>query len=184
LITERVMQFLSELPGISGYKERERRRELDKRIRQSLMEALEDVRSQWSDLQLDVLNVGGLRWMDDMERINSRLTLLADKVRSAAYGYRPIFDLDQVQEAALDRLLQFDRDLLKRIPTLGEKLKAARAAAQSSPDAFGKALNDFREALNALLEVYDKRDTLIRTGEAKNVSAPSTPDEAAGDKSK
>ena len=173
---ERISEVLSNLPGLSGYKQRETRREVDKRIRQSLMEALEEVRSALSDLQLDVLNVGGLRWMDDMERINSRLTLLVDKVRSAAYGYRPLFDLEQVREAELDRLIQFDRTLLQQVETLKRHLATAREAASGSADAFGKALREFYTSLGELLELYNRRDELIRTGAARRPAPESSTD--------
>jgi len=171
---DRISEILSHLPGISDYKKREVRREVDKRIRQSLMDALEDVRSGLNDIQLDVLNTGGLRWMDDMERINSRLTLLMDKVRSAAYGYRPLFDLEKVREAELDRLSQFDRGLLQEVGKLKDRLEAIRSGASQSPEALGTALRDFYATLGQLLELYNRRDELIRTGEAKRAQEDTT----------
>lgn len=153
-----VERFLAQLPGIKEYKEREIRREVDKRVRQEVMDALERARAALSDLQRDVLDAGGLRWMDDIERIQSRLILLADKVRSAAYGYRPLFDLERVREADLERLIAFDRDILSRIPDLESRIDAARAAATQSAEALGKALQDLYEAVSRLLDAYSKRE--------------------------
>ncbi len=156
-----VERALSGLPGIREYKDKEIRREVDKRIRQEIMDALERVRSTLNDLQRDVLSTGGLQWMDDLERIHSRLILLTDKVRSAAYGYRPLFDLERVREEELERLLAFDREVLARVPDLEDRLQAAREAATESAEAFGKALQELYAAVTALLEAYTKRERAI-----------------------
>ena len=154
----RVEQILAGLPGIREYKDKEIRREVDRRVREELMAALEAVRSSLTDLQNEVLSAGGIRWMNDLERIHSRLTLLHDKVRSAAYGYSPLFDLERVREAELERLLAFDRDILARIPELEERLAAARAAATQSAEAFGTALRELYATLTDLLETYSRRE--------------------------
>ena len=156
-----IERFLAGLPGIREYKEREIRREVDKRVRQELMDALERARATLSDLQRDVLAAGGIQWMDDIERIQSRLILLGDKVRSAAYGYRPLFDLERVREVELERLLAFDRDILQRVPELEQHLEAARAAATQSAEAFGKALQELYAAVSALLDAYAKRERVV-----------------------
>ncbi len=154
----RIERALAQLPGIREYKEREIRREVDKRIRQEIMDALERARATLTDLQRDVLSAGGIRWMDDIERIQSRLILLGDKVRSAAYGYRPLFDLERVREAELERLIAFDKDILQRIPEVEKHLEAAKAAATQSAEAFGQALQALYESVTALLETYAKRE--------------------------
>ncbi len=166
-----VERFLAQLPGIREYKEREIRREVDRRIRQELMEALEKARTTLSDLQRDVLDAGGLRWMDDIERIQSRLILLTDKVRSAAYGYRPLFDLERVREADLERLIAFDKDILRRVPELDRHLEAARAAATQSSEALGKALQELHAAVTALLDAYSRRERVVH-GQEEEAPSP------------
>ncbi|NPA91904.1 MAG: hypothetical protein GXO55_10765 [Chloroflexi bacterium] len=157
-----LQRFLDQLPGVAGYRRKETRREVDKRIRQQLMEELEHVRRSLSDLQLSVLSRGGLRWMNELERIHSRLTLLTDKIRSAAYGYRPLFDVEQVEESQLDALIRFDRDMLARVETLKEQLQPLREKAQLSGEAFSQALRTFYQTLTDLLDTYNRRDALIR----------------------
>ncbi len=157
-----IERFLSQLPGIAGYRAKETRREVDKRIRQQLMEELEHVRNAVSDIQRTALRTGGLRWMNELEGINSRLTLLIDKVRSAAYGYRPLFDLEQVKEGELDELIRFDREILSQLPRLNELVQRARETASQSPDTFGPALRALYDAITDLLNTYNQRDRLVR----------------------
>lgn len=165
---------VAELPVIRDYKEKEMRRELDRRVRQRLMETLEQTRAALNDLQQEVLAAGGLQWMDDMERINSRLTLLVDRVRSAAYGYRPLFDLEKVREVELDRLLHFDRNILARTPELEQHLAAAREAATQSAESFAQALKELYAAVTELADLYTRREQVIR---GEEVEAPPLPEE-------
>ncbi len=156
-----IERVLSQLPGIREYKEREIRREVDRRIRQEVMDALERVRAGLSDLQRDVLAAGGIQWMDDIERIQSRLVLLGDKVRSAAYGYRPLFDLERIREAELERLIAFDKEILQRVPEVEARLERTKVAATQSAEAFGKALQELHQAVTALLDAYAKRERVV-----------------------
>ena len=92
------------LPGIKGYREKELRREADKQVRDNLARHLESRRRKLTSLQSDLLGAGGLDWMDDMERVVGRLQLFIDRVKTASYGYAPLFGLNRVNEDDLDRL--------------------------------------------------------------------------------
>ncbi len=153
----------SNLPGVRGYREKETRREVDRQIREEIERMLESIRHRVTDLQRDLLRIpGGIRWMNDLERIQSKLTLFADKVRTAAYGYRPLFDVEKIREAELDRLLRFDTDILERLPQLEEAVDAVQDAATQSSEAFGNALKALYTTLEDLYEIYTQREQTIR----------------------
>ncbi len=160
--TNALEKFWNQLPGVGAYRAKETRREVDKRIRQQLMEELEHIRVAVSEIQRTVLRERGLRWMNDLERIHSRLTLLIDKVRSAAYGYRPLFDLDQVKEEELEALIRFDKELLARLPQVEARIQQVRNTSPQEPEIFEKALHALYDAITDLLMTYDKRDALVR----------------------
>ena len=160
-----VTEILRSLPGLGGYKEREIRREVDRRVRDAIVHTLESVRRSLNDVQQDVLQAGGIRWMDDFERVQSRLTLLADKVRSAAYGYRPLFDLERVDETVLERLIRFDREILQQAADLEARVAAVREAATQSAEALGQALQALYDAVSRLLATYGERDRWAQQGE-------------------
>ena len=81
------------IPGLKGYKEKELRRETDKKIRDSLARRLEARRRKITGLQSDLLSSGGLLWMDDVEKLVGRIQLLIDRIKTASYGYAPLFEV-------------------------------------------------------------------------------------------
>ncbi len=126
------------LPGVKGYREKELRREADKQVRDTLARQLETRRQKLTSLQNDLLAAGGLDWMDDIERVVGRLQLFIDRVKTASYGYAPLFGLNRVQEEELDRLAGFDQDLYNQVGPLDEaigKLEQAVAANDGIKDA-------------------------------------------------
>ena len=56
-----------------------------------------------------------------MERCATKMQILADSIRTASYGYAPLFDDVRVKEEELDALAQFDEGLaagVERIKTI------------------------------------------------------------------
>ncbi|MGV8084601.1 MAG: hypothetical protein AB2L09_13375 [Coriobacteriia bacterium] len=154
-------KFVSKLPGIKGYREKDMRREADKRVREGLAEALEAVRRQFSGMQNDLLASGGLLWMDDMERVVGRLQLLIDRVKTAAYGYTPFFDLDKVKEDELDRLIEYDQSLFDGIPRL-ETAVGKVAEAIEANEGIKEAIKAVGELLANMNETFGRRMESIK----------------------
>lgn len=171
-----------QLPGLREYRAREVRREVDRRVREHIMAAVEQARSALSDVQRDVLAAGGLQWMEVFDRVQQRLILLHDKVRSAAYGYRPVFDVETVDTAALERLLEFDRAVLAQVKGLMPRVRALREAVQS-PERLGQALRELSQHVAQLLSVYTYRERAAH-GEAVSLADVTLPEESKGTEAK
>ena len=149
------------LPGVKGYREKELRREADKQVRDTLARQLETRRQKLTSLQNDLLAAGGLDWMDDIERVVGRLQLFIDRVKTASYGYAPLFGLNRVQEEELDRLAGFDQDLYDQVGPLDEaigKLEQAIAANDGIKDAL-KAVGDIVSGMN---QTFNRRAEVIQ----------------------
>jgi hypothetical protein len=156
-----VEKFIGKLPGVKGYREKEMRRDADKQVRMVLAQRLETRRAKLTALQGDLLDSGGLQWMDDVERVVGRLQLLIDRVKTATYGYAPLWDLNQVDENDLDRLAVFDQDLFEQVPPLDEaigKLEEAVGANAGIKEAL-KAVGDLVTGLN---ETFNRRADVIK----------------------
>jgi len=96
-----------------------------------------------------------------VERVVGRLQLFIDRVRTASYGYAPLFSLDKVDETDLDRLAVFDQDLYEQIQPLDEALARLEEAAQSNTgvkDAL-KAVGDLVTGMN---ETFNRRADVIK----------------------
>jgi hypothetical protein len=157
-------RFISGLPGIKGYREKELRREADKQVRDSLAHALEERRSKITALQGELLSVGGLLWLDDVERVVGRLQLLIDRIRTAAYGYAGFFDVQRVKEAELDRLAQFDQALFEELPKLDEAIAGLEQAVQAN-EGLKEAIKAVGDLLAGLNETFGRRVEAMRSAE-------------------
>lgn len=156
-----IEKFVAKLPGIKGYREKEMRRDADKQVRESLARRLESRRRKLTALQSDLLSAGGLLWMDDAERVVGRLQLLIDRIKTAAYGYAPLWALNRVKEDDLDRLLAFDQALFDEVARLDEAIAGLEAAVQAN-DGIKDALLEVGDLLNALNETFGRRTDIIQ----------------------
>ena len=153
--------FVTKIPGISGYREKEMRRDADKQLRDALAKRLESRRRKLTALQGELLDSGGILWMDDMERVVGRLQLLIDRVKTASYGYAPLFALNRVKEDDLDRLIEFDQALADEVGRLDEAIGGLEQAVQAN-EGVKEALKAVGDLLTGLNETFGRRVDVIK----------------------
>ena len=156
-----VEKFFAKLPGIKGYREKELRREADKQVRDNLARRLESRRRKLTALQSDLLTSGGLLWMDDVERVVGRLQLLIDRIKTASYGYAPLWGLNRVKEDDLDRLIAFDQALAEEVGKLDEAIGTLESAVQAN-EGIKEALAAVGDLLTSLNETFGRRAEVIQ----------------------
>ena len=147
-------RLMSHVPGYSGYKEKENRRAADKLLRDHLAGQLGAQRRQLADLQRQLLDSGGLRMMDDLDRAVTKVQKLADAVRTASYGYAGLFDAVTVKEEQLDQLYDFDDSMLAHV-----------SAIQDSIDALSEAIDadgDVKEAIKSVVTTAEEANVRWR----------------------
>ncbi len=124
----------SKIPGYRGYKEKEDRRAADKLLREHLADQLNEQQRRLAELQRDLLEGGGLLLVDDLERAVTKVQKLADKVRTASYGYAGLFDEVKVKEEELDALYDFDESMLGHVSAIQAAIDALAAAMDAGGD--------------------------------------------------
>lgn len=154
---------LAGVPGYKGYKQKELRRETDKTLRTVLARQIEDQKARLTGLQTDLVSSGQLGLLDDMERCATKMQLLADSIRTATYGYAPLFDDVRVKEEELDALARFDQGLfdgVERIKTVVDTMSTL--AGRPEPDWMEsiRALNSTVENLN--VEYGHRREVILQ----------------------
>ncbi len=163
-----LLAFIEKLPLIGDYRRKEKRRDIDRRLREGLVQVLDRARRHLTDIQKEVLRTpGGLYWMDDIERLHSRLLLLIDEIRTTTDAYRPLFDIEEVGEAALEQLRQFDVTFAREALAMEERIRALREAIYGSSEEVRKVLEALFEHMTALVDTYEKREALLRHPEAR-----------------
>ena len=140
------------VPGYHGYKEKELRRETDKTVRDMVARQLMDQRSRLSAIQADLVADGQLSLLDNLERADRKLVLLADRVRTASYGYAPLFDDLRVKEAELDALGRYDEALFGDVSRVS-------AIIDNLPTLAGRPEADWAEGIRALTTALDTMNT-------------------------
>ncbi len=153
--------FLSDLPVIGDYRDKEQRREADRRLRASIAVSLESARKRIIAIERILLNKGKLTDLPYVDVAANRLQNLVDRIRTAASGYAGFFDMEKIQEPELEKLYQFDQRLAASVPEIHEKIDAMEQAITSGED-YSQSLVDLIQSLDEFGERLDHRKEAIR----------------------
>jgi outer membrane lipopolysaccharide assembly protein LptE/RlpB len=172
-------RLLKGLPGISGYVERELRRDADKRLRDVIANQLDEQRQAILSLQKRLLSSGGLTWLDDIDGAVQKLQLLIDRVRTASYGYAGLFNAVRIREEQLNALHSFDVALAGRVVAVENAVQALSTAVANKADVLA-ACEQLTNLLDELNHLFGKRqeavldpDLLMSSGFAPTVDLSS-----------
>lgn len=157
-------RLISKIPGYHGYKEKENRRAADKLLREHLAGQLGEQRRRLVELQRDLVDSGGLLMVDDLDRAVTKVQKLADKIRTANYGYAGIFDAVRVKEEELDALYNFDDSMLGHLSTIQSALEALATALDANTDV-KTAIRDIVSAAEEASATWRERESVITGAE-------------------
>lgn len=157
---ERIEGLLNRIPGYDGYRSKENRRDEDKRVREASADALVAIVDQLTRKNAALVAERNLTNVSRLERLVGQTRLLADRIRTATYGYGGIFTERSVDEFVLDQLRQFDATFQSELQSLGATAQAivAGTSPQADPD-----FAAFETELNRLSIVFDGRSQVIDT---------------------
>lgn len=154
-------RLASRIPGIGSYMEKNLRRDADKLLRVYIADQLEQLRKRLTEAQGELLSVsGGLALMDDVEAVQKKLQLLADRLRTAVYGYAGWFDAVSIREEELDALYDYDTALLVGVDQIGEGISAFNRAVVAEEDV-KPTLAEMKQFLTELHEYVDRRRDVL-----------------------
>lgn len=164
-------RLLKGLPGISGYVDKELRRDADKRLRELIASQLTEQKLQLLTIQKQLLGSGGLRWLAEIDQVIQKLQTLTDRIRTASYGYAGLFDAVKIGEPQLAALHQFDTDLATRVSTMGEFVARLQAAVTKN-ETLQPVLQEFTQAVIELETQFNRRrDAILAPESLQNSSS-------------
>jgi len=158
-LSERVESWLSRVPGIRTYRDREHRRETDKHLREHLASRLQEARSSLSRMALDVSQRGQLDSLDKLDRLSSRIQQMADAIRYASYRYAGVFDLDKVREEELDQLYDCDLSLIDDLEKIQAKVQELDR--DTPQEALKNRIGEADRLLDLLRQKFDRRSEFL-----------------------
>ncbi len=156
-----IEQLIKGLPGISGYVDKELRRDADKRLRMMIADALEAQKQRLFDIQKRLLSGGGLRWMDDVDSAVQKLQILIDRIKTASYGYAGFFDPVRIKEEQLNALHRFDVAMATETGKVEGEIDGLEAAIDGGEQDLGPIIRGLTGTVADLNRLYDRRHEAI-----------------------
>lgn len=152
----------SVIPGYRGYKEREMRRETDRLVRSILYGKLSRAKDVAKGAYSSIVERGSSTLYVDMNRLNAVMDRVSERINHAEYGYAGFFDAVKVKENALDRMLNFDANLLKVVQDIEDSSLQLKNAAGTEPAAGVKGkVDSLLGSLRELESAFNERKNVI-----------------------
>ncbi len=155
-----VERLIDRIPGWSGYQQRQKRRQADKLLRETLADKLNAQRRRMDSAQKKLLSHGRLDLVGRMESAVTQLKTFADRVRFASYGYAGLFDAVKIREAELKQLYDFDAALFEYVERL-DKANDHLHRAISEGEGLEDTVDVITEIVHEANTTFDRRQRLI-----------------------
>jgi uncharacterized protein YoxC len=88
------------------------------------------------------------------------LQALADRIKTASYGYAGLFDPVRIKEQQLDALVRFDKALAQQVGVVNERI-AALAQAVKDKAGIDAAIEQLNQTVNELNALFAKRSQAV-----------------------
>lgn len=155
-----IQSGLDKIPGYEGYRDKENRRDADKKVRESVASALQTQVDTLTRYNAELSKARDFESLAAIEPAIGQIRLLADRVRSASYGYGGIFSENSIDEHALEQLRLFDSALLREVDALASEVNTLTSS--TPPD--GEARSRMLDEINRLTTLFDSRGSVVENG--------------------
>jgi hypothetical protein len=155
-------RILSELPGFRGYKEKELRRETDRLIRNHLYGKLMDARSDLKTVFKKLSSQRRYEVLTDMDHLVMKFDRVAEKINHASYGYTGFFDIVKVKEEKLDKMIEFDSQLINHVQKIVDEIVDFKQEIMDKKfDKAGEHVEKLDVSLHFLEKTFGERGEVI-----------------------
>ena len=152
-------KIASKIPGFGGYIERQKRRDSDKLLRETIADRFDQQYQRISSLQRDLISEGEIGYVDDLEASAIKLRTFSDRVRRATRGYSGLFDAVKINEEELALLYQYDAQMLDLIDEVSRAIDNVEASIGS--DGLPASIRNLKSVSQQCIDVFDRREEVI-----------------------
>lgn len=163
---DRVAGWLNRVPGYTGYRRKESRRDEDKRVRDELAGQYGQYTQRLTAVQGELARARRVTEIGAIERLERALRLFTDRLRVATYGYGGLFSERPIDERALDQLGAFDRALGDGLDQMRAGVEALEGAARGGGD-LAEPARQLQGTIDGLNRRFDLRGQVVETGRAQ-----------------
>jgi hypothetical protein len=154
--------LMAKIPGYKGYKEKEMRREADTLLRQHLAAQYGAQLSRATDVAAQMLTGPGISHLVEMDKGNTRLQTFIDKIKTAGQGYAGLFDAIKVKEDELDKLYDFDNQMLAQVDSVAAAIDSLQTALDGGDaNAIAPAVRGYGKAVSDASAQFDQRRDVL-----------------------
>lgn len=162
----RIGSFLDGLPGYTGYRRKEDRRDADRVVRDRIADELDARATRVDRIASGYAARRELGPIEALGSLTQELRLLATRVRTASYGYGGLFGNRDVNDAVLAQLRGFDEALLDGVTELDTPIESIeRATSETVADAAVNA----RNVVLHLSDQFSARSGVVETAEVSSI---------------
>lgn len=152
-------KILGKIPGFSGYIDRQKRRDADKLLRDTIASRFEVQWGRVSALQREFISQGQIALVDDLEAAAIKMRTFIDRIRRAPRGYSGLFDAVKINEAELTQIYQYDAAMLDLADEVGRAIDNVEASVGT--DGLPAALRNLTSKTQQCIDVYDRRSEVV-----------------------
>lgn len=155
-------KILGKIPGFKGYVERQKRRDADKLLRETVAARFEEQWQRISSIQREFISSGNISWIDDLEASAIKLRTFSDRVRRATRGYSGLFDAVMINEEELAQLYAFDAQLLDLSEEVGRAIDNVQASVGT--DGLPASIRNLNTVAQHCIETFNRREEVFLGG--------------------
>lgn len=154
--------LISKIPGFKGYMEKAARREADQLLRDSISSRLEQSRLDLAAVQQTLGRdiIAAIDFAEPIGRADNQLMGLIGKIKDAPQGYAGFFDAVKVQEDDLQRIYDFDNQMLDHAAQINADIAALNKAVNDGAN-IEAAINMLNQDLKLANELFNTRQEVI-----------------------
>jgi hypothetical protein len=150
------------VPGFRGYKAKEQRREADKVIRDFVYSKLQEGRNELQDIYQIVAESRVPEALHPIDRLTAIFDRVSEKVHHASYGFAGFFDATKIDEDDLDRMINFDTQLVEAAKGLAQRVQAFKDEVQAGKfDRLEAYEAELRKTVEGFETTFDQRKDVI-----------------------
>ncbi len=155
-LIERISMYV---PFYKGYKQKNLRRDEDRAIREVVAKVLTAIKNDLANASR--ATIGDLDAMRDMERIKTKVDRYCTDVKKAVSGYSGIHATVKILESELDRVIEWDANLIDDV----ELLKQQSEKMMHDADEGLSIKADMRlieQTVDEMINTFRQRDNVMR----------------------
>lgn len=156
-------RLASWVPGYGGYADRERRREVDKLEREFIAQKLFGLKTGVKRLVDELTTANHYDGLAAYDKLLNKIDKIAQRIRTATYGWSGMFDAVKIGEAELEKLYQYDLGLVEATNEVALAVTELQGLGGDPAAAQAKA-KQVLELLDRIDDYFGKRQELVTRG--------------------